>query len=302
MPQLDTSSHDILADRRADYAEMLFAEGDFPAAASLMMDALERAPEWALGWFRVGEFHEAAGKMEQAVEAWSMALRVDPQDRAGAALKLSLAGATPLANRPPSAFVETLFDQYAERFDSSLVEKLGYRVPGLLALAIEQVEPGPFAVTRDLGCGTGLMGERLRALTERLEGFDISSEMLRKARSKGIYDLLEKVDLQSLPALAASANLVTAADVFMYLGALDEIFAGITAMQPLGGLFAFSVERHSGSEDFDLLASRRYAHSQQYLERLLVTHGYEIASMENQIIRMDRDAPIEGILTVAKKL
>lgn len=298
---IDTSSHDILADRRADYAEMLFADGDFASAASLMMDALERAPDWSFGWFRLGEFHEAAAEQDKAVEAWRMAVRLDPADRAGAALKLSLVGAAPQTDRPPSAFVEALFDQYADRFDSSLVEKLAYCVPDLMLRAVTAVHPESFALARDLGCGTGLMGERLRPHVARLEGFDISGEMLRKARGKSVYDLLEKADLQNLPQFAAPAGLVTAADVFMYLGALDGIVASVAAMQSPGGLFGLSVERHEGPEDFVLLASRRYSHSQAYIERLLATHGYAIASMSNETIRTDRNAPIQGILTVARK-
>ena len=65
-----------------------------------------------------------------------MALKLDPEDRAGAALKLALIGAAPASAAPPSAFVETLFDQYAEKFDKALVETLDYRVPELLAEAI----------------------------------------------------------------------------------------------------------------------------------------------------------------------
>ena len=93
---LDTSSGDILADRRADYAEMLFGSGEAGPAAELLLGALELAPGWAMGWFRLGEFHEAAGDMDAAAEAWRMAQKLDPADRAGAALKLALAGkATP---------------------------------------------------------------------------------------------------------------------------------------------------------------------------------------------------------------
>ena len=66
MKPLQTSSGDVLADRRADYAEMLFASGDHAAAAELMLGALELAPDWSFGWFRLGEFHEAAGAGEAA--------------------------------------------------------------------------------------------------------------------------------------------------------------------------------------------------------------------------------------------
>ena len=64
MKPLPRSSGDLLADRRADYAEMLFGSGDHAAAAELMLGALELAPDWALGWFRLGEMHEAAGALD----------------------------------------------------------------------------------------------------------------------------------------------------------------------------------------------------------------------------------------------
>ena len=64
---LPRSSGDLLADRRADYAEMLFGNGEPAAAAELMMGAMEMAPDWAMGWFRLGEFQEAAGATPQAI-------------------------------------------------------------------------------------------------------------------------------------------------------------------------------------------------------------------------------------------
>jgi predicted TPR repeat methyltransferase len=108
-------------------------------------------------------------------------------------LKLALADASKNARSPPSAFVEALFDEYAPNFDVSLVEKLGYRVPELLAAAIEAQAPGRrFVRAIDLGCGTGLMGEQLRASVGDLIGYDISAEMLAQADAKGIYDRLER--------------------------------------------------------------------------------------------------------------
>src|SRR5690349_10062613 len=126
------SSGDLLADRRASYAEMLLEGGDAAAAADLMRDALALAPGWAAGWFRLGEMLEMAGRAPEAEDAWREALRLDPQDRMGAALKLGLTASTAGLVAPPSAFVETLFDQYAGEFDAALVERLGYRVPELL--------------------------------------------------------------------------------------------------------------------------------------------------------------------------
>jgi predicted TPR repeat methyltransferase len=298
---LDLASGDLLADRRADYAEMLFASGDYSAAAELMLGALELTPGWAMGWFRLGEMQEAAGATDQAAEAWRMTLKLDPADRPGAALKLELIGAAPASAAPPSPFVEALFDQYAGSFDTALVEKLGYRVPELLDGAI-RVQRVRFGHAIDLGCGTGLMGGRLRPMTAFLEGSDISAAMLKKAEVKRIYDKLAKADLQTIHLKPAGVDLVTAADVFMYLGALDGIFAKVAAALRPGGLFAFSVEHHAGPEDFLLRPSRRYAHSERYLRRLLVDAGLSLASLARADIRMDRGEAIKGLIVVAEQL
>ena len=298
----ETSSGDLLADRRADYAEMLFASEDFSAAAELMIGALEIAPDWAMGWFRLGEFHEAAGALDAAAQAWRMARTLDAEDHAGAALKLALIGAAPVEAAPPSAFVETLFDQYAGKFDHALVETLEYRVPELLAAAIFHEAKKPFVRAIDLGCGTGLMGERLRGSAGWLEGVDISAEMLRKAREKAVYDRLEKADLQGFSRPGETFDLVAAADVFMYVGALEGVVAAAAGLLADDGLFAFSVERWAGEGDYALQPSRRYAHARAYVERLLADRGFALVSLAEETIRQDRGEPVRGLIVVARKL
>ncbi len=84
MKPLQASSGDLIADRRADFAEMLHAAGDHAPAADLMLEALALAPGWAAGWFLLGEMQEAAGRTGQAAFAWKKVLELDPSDRLGA--------------------------------------------------------------------------------------------------------------------------------------------------------------------------------------------------------------------------
>ncbi len=194
------SSGDLIADRRADYAKMLADAGDAPGAAELMAQALELAPDWAAGWFRLADYEEKSGRKEAAVDALRHTLRLNPEDIFGASLKLALLGATDTPEQPPSVYVERLFDDYAERFDQALVEKLDYSVPEKLAALIARMtDGGHFRRVADLGCGTGLFGERIRARAEILEGFDLSANMLAKAEAKGIYDRLGQADLSLVP-------------------------------------------------------------------------------------------------------
>lgn len=306
------SSGDVIADRRADYARMLAEGGEFAAAAELMEQALELAAAWAAGWFRLGEYREKA-HLATAADAYRQALALEPEDVFGATLKLAVLGADDIPAQPPSRYVESLFDDYADRFDNALVEKLDYSVPGKLAALV--LPHAPFALTVDLGCGTGLFGAEIRDATRRLEGFDLSGNMLAKAQEKGLYDQLGQSDLGLSAAQSGlfgpdlaehRADLVSAADVLMYLGSLETVFPLVAALLAPHGLFAFSVE-DAGQEanekgGFVLRDSLRYAHSEAHVRLLLAHDRFELLQLERTVIRMDAGKPVNGILFLSRRL
>ena len=253
------SSGDLVADRRATYARLLAEAGDFSDAAELMEQALEQTPGWAAGWFRLAEYAEKSGRKEAAIAALETVLGLDPTDVFGAGLKLALLGAAETITAPSSRYVERLFDDYADRFETALVERLAYSVPEKLTALILAHAGGDahFPVVSDLGCGTGLFGLSIRAHAGRLEGFDLSANMLAKAAEKGVYHHLAQADL-SRPAgesglfgAEARAYLASAADVLIYLGDLAEVFASAARLVRPGGLFAFSVEDGGAGEGQD---------------------------------------------------
>ncbi|MCF6371113.1 methyltransferase [Rhizobium halophilum] len=308
MPHSQFSSGDALADRRVEYARMLAESGDLLAATELVEQALELVPYWAAGWFSLADYRERNAVVEGAVDAYRQALRFDPQDVFGARLKLALLGAAEVPDLPPSRYVESLFDDYAERFDEALVERLNYRIPEDLARMI--ADKAPFRLTVDLGCGTGLLGAAIRHMTDHLEGFDLSANMLAKAEQKAIYDYLSEADL-NLPAEAAGlfgpgrptfrADLVTAADVLIYLGSLETVMPLVADLLSTGGHFAFSVEEATGSEGFQLRESLRYAHTEPYIRALLEKSGFETVATMPTDIRLDRGKPVPGMLFLSRK-
>ncbi|RUS59040.1 methyltransferase domain-containing protein [Pseudorhodobacter sp. E13] len=291
------SSGDLLADRRVGYADMLAASGDLAAAADLMADALALVPGWAAGWFHLGELAEAAGRDTAAQDAFAQALALDPADRLGATLRLDLLRKVPLTEGMPAAFVAALFDQYAPDFDASLVDRLNYRVPQKLAAALPD---RPFDAVLDLGCGTGLMGAELRGRAAHLTGWDISEGMLAEAQAKGIYDALACHDLNTLAPAQGRYDLIVAADVFMYLGALETVISwAVQALRP-GGVLAYSCESHDGPEPILLRPSRRYAHSVGYLTDLLQAAGVPGGVVSPIALRRDRGEDVAGVMVVAQ--
>lgn len=300
------SSGDVIADRRAGYARLLAEGGDFASASEVMEQALELAPEWAAGWDLLGGYHVKAGNVAGAISAWRRVEALDDERQFGAQLKLAAHGAEPATEGTAASYVEALFDQYAPQFEAALVDRLGYRVPQMLdeLMSAEMARLGVehFSKALDLGCGTGLMGERLRAKVGFLEGVDLSAAMIAETARKGIYDSLQKGELvAALNARRADADLVTAADVFIYCGALQPVLAALVpAMRP-GGLVAFSLEAHDGDEAVFLRPSLRYAHGIAATRDALVVAGLEVLRFETAVLRLDRGAPIKGMLIVARK-
>ncbi|OJT95722.1 MAG: methyltransferase [Rhizobium sp. 63-7] len=302
------SSGDLTADRRADYAKMLDEGGEPAAAAELMEQALELAPRWAAGWFRLASYREKAGETQGAADAYRTVLEFDASDVFGAGLKLALLGEAATPDQPPSRYVERLFDDYADRFETSLVEKLDYSVPRKLAELIATTGQD-YRLAVDLGCGTGLLGPEILGRVDRLEGFDLSQNMLAKAAEKQVYDHLAQADL-SLDAEASGlfadsgrhrADLITAADVLMYLGNLENTFGLIALLAAAGAVFAFSVEDAGTPEGFHLAPSLRYAHSEAHVRGLCEKNGFDVVEIRRSTIRKDGGKPIGGILFLTRK-
>ncbi len=268
-------------------------------ALGLLERALRERPHSAPALNNLGNTLGSLERHPEAVETFQRALPLG-KDVAQIHFALASLGAEAPPPAAPPLYVEALFDGYAGNFDRHLVENLGYRTPALLAEALRQAGPPTAAAIIDLGCGTGLCGPLLRPWASRLVGVDLSSQMLAKAKLLGIYDDLIHAELGSaLLEQAQAFDLAVAADVFVYIGALEAVFAATaTALRP-GGLFAFSVEACDRPDvDFELGPSRRYRHTLAYLKRLAAGHGFSLVSSQGAVLRQESEQAVEGWLIV----
>lgn len=292
-----------LADRRYDYAMASRQDGDHVACADLLEQALELAPQWAAGWFALGESREATGDHEQAAIAFGRALDLVPADDLGAGLRLArLRGATP--STAPADYVRALFDQYAPKFDEHLVGALDYRAPGLLRDALRETcgHDARFAHALDLGCGTGLAAVALRDCVEQFSGVDLSPAMVEKARQTRLYESLRAGDLVEFLSRQpdATANLVIAADVFVYMGDLGEAFRQSSRALGPGGVFCFTMQA-ADAGDFMLGEDLRFAHSEIYIRDLARAQDLGVKVLRPQSTRKDRGHDVPGFLVVLAK-
>ena len=238
----------------------------------------------------------------EAMDCFQQVVRLDPNNAAAAHLIASMTGIDSAS--APSQYVAELFDGFASNFEAILVENLNYEIPKkLVALITDFAKPvAEKWDVLDLGCGTGLVGPAIAPYTRQLVGVDLSAGMLAKAQEKRLYQRLERSELLAMMKgeKASSYDVIIAADVFVYIGRLDEIMVEINRLLRPGGTLAFSVEamealsNEEGIKDYQLNQTGRYAHSSGYIARMALVNGFKKHSLTPSTIRLEKGKPVQG--------
>ncbi|MGA2128102.1 MAG: methyltransferase domain-containing protein, partial [Xanthobacteraceae bacterium] len=272
------------------------------AAAGLLVQAREIAPDFASAWFALGDIREQLKDRPGAIAAFRKALQADRGDRHGAGLRLVRLGEA-VAGEPMSReYVRALFDQYAPRFEAELVGGLRYCGPQLLRQAVETVAGAGVRFERmlDLGCGTGLAAETFAPLCRTAVGIDLSPAMIEIARRKSLYvdlaaaDMTERLGQEP----TSSADLVVAADAFVYLADLTPVCREAARVLIPGGLLAFSVETHP--DGGVILGDKlRYAHAAGHVSAAMDAASLTIRIRDPASVRHDGGIAVPGLIVVA---
>jgi predicted TPR repeat methyltransferase len=271
--------------------------GRMQDAINVLTAALRAKPGYANAAHNLANVLARCERREEAIAAYRRALEIDPR-LSHAAFDLAALGAAEPPPQMPRSYLTAFFNDYAPRFERHMAE-LRYVAPRLLAEAVLTEGSQTFDEAVDLGCGTGLVGALFRPHVRHFVGVDLAEAMIAVARQRGVYDELANEDLVDyLRHCETAVDLLLAADVLIYFGDLADFFAAAAARLRARGLFAFSIEATTNC-DHRLQASRRYAHSPEYIRRLAAAHGWtELVARESSLRNGQHDAPAAGIVFV----
>jgi len=256
---------------------------------------------------------------ELAANSFSMAVSFDP-DNEGAKHMLASVTADATVKRASNTYVEELFEIYAENFEHSLVDELKYdgfrrlREAFNNAFGGEEYVPN-FALVVDAGCGTGLVGEQFRNISQSLIGIDLSQSIINESKKKrpGLYNDTQVGDLVDIFRERAPISLIIAADSYIYFGDLDPLFESMGASVEVGGYVAFTLENVSIESEqslqetkpdwrWQLTASGRFAHRRQYVEVVGKKHGLKtISYVPLDGFRFESGIPVRGHIFIMTK-
>jgi len=290
----------------------LLKAGHLDKAKETFEIALQLEPENPEIFFNIGKIYNETENSTKAKEYFSRALELDIEkylekpDEFILAVKYFLSNLEnpEFFNEDKQAFVADLFDGYADKFDKHLVDGLNYRIPELInELIIANIKKHDNN-TLDLGCGTGLCGKYLKKVSKKLTGVDLSAKMIEKAKLLNLYDELITGEItEVIENLNETFDLIIAADVFVYIGSLSDIFTASSKNLAQGGYFIFSCERFPEelNGEFRLYDSGRYKHSTEYIEQLSSANGFELISHEYCAVRKEHGQDAKGYVTTLIK-
>jgi predicted TPR repeat methyltransferase len=235
----------------------------------------------------------------EAAAVFNQWTKAEPNNPIARHLASAALGAGEIKKAPPE-YVTALFDSCAARFDEAL-GKLNYRGPEIVLNSLRQFArlPANGLQIVDVGCGTGLVGPHLRPLACRLVGVDLSTGMLELAQSRGAYDELIKADISDyLRDHPSGFDVLTAADVLTYVGALEEFLQAAAAALRPGGIAVLLLEALDGEGPYRLNPSGRFSHSPKYVRDTLQNAGFYVASIREDSMRDEAGLPVATLIAV----
>lgn len=281
----------------------LMALGQLEAAVKHFQKTLQINPQHIDALCNLGAIYLKLDNRQQAIENYQRALDLQP-DNPNILYMLSALTDTTQPTAAPTEYIKNLFDNYAGHFDQHLTEVLHYQTPQLLRKLINEVLPekNPHLKILDLGCGTGLSGEKFHDLAEKLVGVDLSPRMLAKAKAKNIYtSLIEASIVDALQQQTEKYDLALSIDTLVYFGDLSNVFEQVKNVLTEKGLFAFSIET-SDQQDYQLTSTGRYVHNPAYIEQLAQQFGFTVVANKAVNGREQNGKPVTGHLFVLSNL
>ncbi len=211
-------------------------------------------------------------------------------------------------DRANDEYVKNIFDIFAEDFENVL-DSLEYKAPEYISALMAEIYGDSLSRKLrilDAGCGTGLCGGFLKKYASflGLHGVDLSEKMLEIAKRKKVYDRLWNKELITFVQERKNKyDLVVSADVFTYIGNLENLFENLFDSLKKNGrlIFTFS-ENQEDENDYVLHASGRFLHGKNYVKNMLEKSGFLIEKFERKKLRNEGDKSVFGFVVSASKI
>ncbi|MFQ5672415.1 MAG: tetratricopeptide repeat protein [Nitrospinales bacterium] len=281
--------------------EELFSAGRLDEAETVAREAADLDPKAAYPWSLLGRISIKRNDPGGAESHFRHCLSLDAADPFAVRLELAALGADIVPDRASDAYILRHYAEQAVNWDKTVATET-YHGHNLVLTALEpELRKTSRPAVLDAGCGTGVLGPRLRPSASRLDGVDLSPQMIAAARRKNVYDRLEVEDVVTFMQSNADVyDIVMAAAVLIHFGDLGPAFAAAKTALRKNGLFVFTLFKSSGA---DVAASdfRCHLHSRAYVAAQAEKSGFRVEAIREAAHEYRDSRPIEGLVVSLRK-
>lgn len=288
-------------------ANLLSQKGNVAEAVDHYFRAIELDPDPVGSQVMLSIALMTLGRKQEALTLLGSWLEEEPDNPEARHLYAACSGEG-VPSRAPDDYVRMLFDRFAESFEERL-NLLDYKAPELIAASVSKTIGLPKANldVLDAGCGTGWCGGLIKPYARRLDGVDLSKEMLKKADQTGDYDRLVGAELTThISGYKSHYDLIVSADTLCYFGDLQDVFSAVSGALRPGGRFVFTLESADtlpkmDCSDYCIKPQGRYAHKEAYVRNTAQRVHLETETISHSVLRKEMGRSVDGlIVTLAK--
>ncbi|MFZ5523770.1 MAG: tetratricopeptide repeat protein [Pseudomonadota bacterium] len=283
---------------------VLGSQKRFQEAIESYREALNLSDAYKAAYEGLGVCYAELGEREQAIASFNRFLELDSGDNSEVKMQLAKLNAGAVPERFPAAVMLRNYEKKAQNWDSD-VQRPGMEFLGpkhvhemLEKLGLPQARQ---LDVLDIGCGTGVCGEYLRAYARRLEGVDLSPHMLEQAQKKGYYNKLECMEAVGfMQGCNRMFDLIVASGVLILFGDLAPVFQAAGRLLNPGGNFVFTLYR-SESEAVAVRHNLHFAHSAAYVEETAQAANLQVFLIEQHVHEYLSGEPQPGWVVTLRK-
>lgn len=277
---------------------------EYAKAKACFKQSLAINPDYVEAYLHLGILHLKLGEMDEARRCLLHCLEQDPNDAFGVKLLLAATGES-LPEKASELQMKNLYATRAAWWDQE--NYLGYE---LVAKALERFAPHRPMDICDAGCGTGLVGQKIRPLARLLHGIDFSPAMLAKAKEKNIYDQLFEGDLVAqLERTPEAYDAITCAATLLHFSDLGQAFAAAAHALRGNGLFILTLFPNDADDNTVTLApiiggyaeSGCFAHGRNYIRHTAAAYDFTVLQLDTEIHEYAKDTPVMGLIVTLQR-
>lgn len=193
--------------------------------------------------------------------------------------------------RYPTLSVIDGYRQWADSYEDTVLDVMDLR----LLERSQSIDWANVARAADLACGTGRIGAWLKSNgVQHVDGLDLTPEMLKSARSRGVYAQLHVGDVTSTPLATDAYDLVTMSLADEHIEDLMPMYAEVARLLSPDGRFVIvgyhphfllkGIPTHFDGEDGQSLAIKSFVHLTADHVRAALAAGLTLIEMDEGVI------------------